>query len=763
MKILIVEDEVIIAKDIEHTLKRDGYDVTGHATSGEKAIELIKETSPDLILMDIKLKGEMDGIETTEIIKNQFDLPVIYLTSYKDEQTLLRAKVTEPYGYIIKPFDRKELKIFIDIAYYKHQTKEKLKESREWFSTTLKSIGEAVIAADSNGFVQFMNPIAENLTGWSETEAHFQSINQVLLIFDDNNENIFNKLYFNINKGKNFKEKQLNLFLLTKRGKTIPIDFSGSPIVNGKNKKLGTVFTFRDISERRRASDKVKESEERFRQLAENIRDVFYVTNLDFNEMFYISPAFEEIWGRSLDELYSSKEIWRNAIFPEDRDFVFDSIKALTKSKGFEIEYRIIRPDRKIKWIRDRVFPIKDKNGTPFRYTGIVEDITDQKIAEEELRKLLYAVQQNPALIIITDPKGNIEYVNPKFTFITGYSLDEVKGQNPRILKSGYTDPEEYKILWKTITAGGEWRGDFYNKKKNGEFYWESALIAPIKNRNDEITHFVAVKEDITDRKKQEEQLILAKEAAEKSDRLKSEFLAQMSHEIRTPLNNILTYASLLKDEIEDKLSPELEPAFRVINRSARRLIRTIDLILNLSKIQTGNFDTNFELIDLDDDVIYELILEFYTRANEKNIKLNYKSTAENKKILGDSYSISQIFVNLIDNAIKYTNSGEINVILYNNSENEVCVDISDSGIGISEKFLPLLFNPFTQEDNSDKNNYEGTGLGLALVKKYAELNNAKILVKSKKSGGTVFTVKFKKFQDNKITKLQDLIIVYFW
>ncbi len=435
MKILIVEDEVIIAKDIEHTLKIDGYDVAGHASSGEKAIELIKETSPDLILMDIKLKGEMDGIETTEIIKDQFDLPVIYLTSYKDEQTLLRAKVTEPYGYIIKPFDRKELKIFIDIAYYKHQTKEKLKESREWFSTTLKSIGEAVIAADSNGFVQFMNPIAEKLTGWSETEAQSKPINDVLLIFNDNNENILNNLYFNINRGKNFKEKQLNLFLMNKKGKTVPIDFSGSPIINGKNKKLGAVFTFRDISERRKASDKIKQSEERFRQLAENIRDVFYVTNLDFNEMFYISPAFEEIWGRSLHELYSSQDIWRNAIFPEDRDFVSDNINNLTKNNGFEIEYRIIRPDRKIKWIRDRVFPIKDQNGIPFRYTGIVEDITDQKIAEEDLRKLSYAVQQNPALIIITDLKGNIEYVNPKFTFITGYSFDEVKGQNPKNAK----------------------------------------------------------------------------------------------------------------------------------------------------------------------------------------------------------------------------------------------------------------------------------------------------------------------------------------
>ncbi len=460
--------------------------------------------------------------------------------------------------------------------------------------------------------------------------------------------------------------------------------------------------------------------------------------------MFYVSPAFEEIWGRSSQELYSLNDVWKNSIFLEDRDFVFDKISKLGNNKGFEIEYRIIRPDRRIRWIRDRVFPIKDKHGIAFRYTGIVEDITEQKIAEEELRKLSYAVQQNPALIVITDPKGNIEYVNSKFTNVTGYSLTEVKGKNPKILKSGFTKPEEYKILWKTITAGGEWRGDFYNKKKNGEFYWESALISPIKNRNDEITHFVAVKEDITERKKQEEQLVIAKEEAEKSDRLKSEFLAQMSHEIRTPLNNILTYASLLKEEMESKLPPELEPSFRVINSSALRLIRTIDLILNLSKIQTGNFETYFEKIDLDQDILYEIILEFYTRASEKNVKLNYKVTAKSKNIFGDNYSIGQIFVNLIDNAIKYTNKGEIRVILYNNIHDEVCVDIVDSGIGISREFLPVLFNPFTQEDNNDRKNYEGTGLGLALVKKYVELNNARIEVKSKKDEGTTFTIIFK-------------------
>ena len=238
--------------------------------------------------------------------------------------------------------------------------------------------------------------------------------------------------------------------------------------------------------------------------------------------------------------------------------------------------------------------------------------------------------------------------------------------------------------------------------------------------------------------------MIIAKEEAEKSDRLKSEFLAQMSHEIRTPLNNILTYASLLKEELETKLPPELEPSFRVINSSALRLLRTIDLILNLSKIQTGNFDTYFEIIDLDRDILYEIILEFYTRANEKNIKLNYEVITDYKKIFGDNYSIGQIFVNLIDNAIKYTNKGEIKIVLYNNNENEVCIDVMDSGMGISEEFLPVLFDPFTQEDNSDRRNYEGTGLGLALVKKYVEINNAKIEVKSRKDKGTTFTIIFK-------------------
>ena len=260
---------------------------------------------------------------------------------------------------------------------------------------------------------------------------------------------------------------------------------------------------------------------------------------------------------------------------------------------------------------------------------------------------------------------------------------------------------------------------------------------------NREIAHFLFVQMDITERKLQEEQIIIAKETAEKSDRLKTEFLAQMSHEIRTPLNNILTYTSVLKEEFEEKLPEGLESAFKVIDTSAQRLIRTIELILSLSRIQTGNFETTFEHLDLDSDIIEDISLEFYSRAKEKNISLVYENRAEYSQIVCDKYSTGQIFVNLIDNAIKYSKKGEIKISMYNKENNKLCVEVKDSGIGISEKYLPDLFNPFSQEDMGITRHFEGTGLGLALVKKYVELNGADIEVTSKKGEGTKFTVTF--------------------
>jgi CheY-like chemotaxis protein len=170
-QILVVEDENIVAKDIQNRLKNMGYQAPAICASGEDAIDKVAQLHPDLVLMDIMLKGQIDGIQAAERIRSLFNIPVIYLTAYSDESTLERAKISEPFGYLLKPFEERELHTTIEMALYKHRMEKKLKESEQWLSTTLKSIGDAVIATDRNGRIAFMNPVAENLTGWTQSDA----------------------------------------------------------------------------------------------------------------------------------------------------------------------------------------------------------------------------------------------------------------------------------------------------------------------------------------------------------------------------------------------------------------------------------------------------------------------------------------------------------------------------------------------------------------------------------------------------------------
>ncbi len=383
-------------------------------------------------------------------------------------------------------------------------------------------------------------------------------------------------------------------------------------------------------------------------------------------------------------------------------------------------------------------------------YTLIKKYAVEQKETEENLhevedqvRKLSRAVEQNPSTIVITDLNGRIEYVNPKFTESTGYTFQEIKGKNPSVLKSGTQPGDFYKELWDTITSGNEWRGEFHNKKKDGTLYWESASISSIKNNNGVMTHFLAIKEDITEKKIIEQELIKAKEKAEESDKLKSEFLAQMSHEIRTPLNVILSYNSFLRDELTDHLDQEQVNAFSAVNSAGKRLFRTIDLILNMAELQTGNIDVRLSDINIY-YILKGLTREFEHAASEKNLVINCLIDCKTEPIvLSDEYIISEVFQNLIDNAIKYTIEGQIDVKVYMDENDKFFVSIKDTGIGISEEYIDKIFLPFSQEESGYSRKYEGNGLGLALVKNYLKLINADIRVESEKGEGSNFIVNF--------------------
>ena len=345
-----------------------------------------------------------------------------------------------------------------------------------------------------------------------------------------------------------------------------------------------------------------------------------------------------------------------------------------------------------------------------------------------------------PIGIFRSDIDGNIFSANSALaSFLGASSVDEVLNLN--LKKDIFFDSEEgSKIFsrYKPVTEGIDLELKW--KRKNGSPVWVELNAHTVKDPSGKTLCYQGFVRDISISKIQKEQLIQAKEEAENSDRLKTEFLTQVSHEIKTPLNNIITYTSILKEEFEDKIPTGFENAFKVIDTSSERLIRTIDLILNLSKIQTGNFETNFSKFDIEKDLLEDLTLEFYSRAKMKNLELKYKNAATKTKVFADQYSLEQIFSNLIDNAIKYTSEGEIDITLKNEG-NKICITVCDSGIGISKDYLPKLFNPFTQEEGGINRRYDGTGLGLALVKKYAEINNAEIRVKSSKGRGTKFTI----------------------
>lgn len=226
-QILIVEDESIVAEDIRRTLQSLGYNVPYVVSSGEEAIKKVKENSPDLVLMDIMLKGEMDGIEAAGQIRSHFNIPVVYLTAYSDDKILERAKITEPFGYIIKPFKERELQINIEIALYEHKMEKKLKESKEWYFTTLKSISDGVIATDPKGRVLFLNPAAQSMIGWEQEEATGKPLKDVFNIISERTE------------------KANQTVLIAQDGTRMHIGTTSDAIKDDKGNIMGIVVVFR--------------------------------------------------------------------------------------------------------------------------------------------------------------------------------------------------------------------------------------------------------------------------------------------------------------------------------------------------------------------------------------------------------------------------------------------------------------------------------------------------------------------------------------
>lgn len=255
-QIMVVEDEGIVALSLQTRLKSFGYEVPVVVASGEEAVRVVRIIQPDLILMDIRLDGVMDGVEAAARIRSYVDIPIIYLSANSDENTLQRAKMTEPYGYLLKPFEEQELHTTIETALYKHQMERKLRESQQWLATTLHSIGEGIIATDAQGCIKMMNPVAEALTGWPEAEALGQDLFRVFNIVYEQRETLTNDLVMSAKQDVSLSSQT---FLIARDGKHKPIDHNVAPIRAGEGNVIGTVVVFQDITPRTHAEEQQKE------------------------------------------------------------------------------------------------------------------------------------------------------------------------------------------------------------------------------------------------------------------------------------------------------------------------------------------------------------------------------------------------------------------------------------------------------------------------------------------------------------------------
>jgi len=257
IRILIVEDEGLIARDIENMVRQAGYEICAVAGTGEEAVEKAETTHPDLILMDIILGGEMDGVEAAEKIRDQFSLPIIYLTAHTDENTLQRAKLTEPVGYTLKPVEQKELMTVIEMALYKHQMEIKLKERQAWLTTILQSIGEGVIATDKFGNITFMNPIAEKLTGWNQPESIGKPLTSVLHLMDEDTGKLVRLGIPELLANTASNPVKGNVQIVNYIEKT-PIELTSTSIRDEKENTCGLVLVLHDLTERKRYEEKLR-------------------------------------------------------------------------------------------------------------------------------------------------------------------------------------------------------------------------------------------------------------------------------------------------------------------------------------------------------------------------------------------------------------------------------------------------------------------------------------------------------------------------
>ncbi|MHC1754643.1 MAG: PAS domain S-box protein [Methanosarcina sp.] len=726
-KILIVDDERDQVELLCLQLEDEYLPIPAY--TGKEAIELVNAELPDLILLDLMLP-ECDGYEICNTLKSDPGsrfIPIIIISGFFEKPNKIKATQCGADDFIHKPIDRFELKTRIKSLIRTKKNYEALQESENRYKQLFNNSPAVTLLVDPLNYriVDANNP-ACIYYGYTYEEMTTKKINDINMFSQERNREISQQV---------FSEKKGHFYSCHKlaSGEIRYVEMYINTI-NIRDKEL--LFTnVYDVTASKKTERELAESEEKFKQVVELSIDGIII-GTDNGKIADCNGAACEIFGYDKEEMLDLKVA--DLLYEDFTGGTPEIItgKATTEDKAVE------RINKK----KDgTLFPAEIatrilKLGNEERLIVYVWDITERKKAEKALKSseenFRNLVNNTLDGILILDFEGRVLAANAAVGKMFDLDLEEVTGTS--IAK--YLAPESIPVAIQDQINVLNDRGGYLSVYKavssRGEPLWIEGLGTKIIYQNQPAN--IVVIRDITVRKKVEEALINAKTAAETANRTQSEFLTNMSHELKTPLNSIIGFSDLLKEGIAGSLNEKQSRYVQFISSSGKNLLEIINDILDLSKAEAGDEDLNIEEFYINES-INKVISIILPQTHEKNIKLNYNSENVKLWIAADESKFQQIMNNLLSNAIKFTPAGGSIDVTLKQERDLVTITVKDTGIGIAEDSLEKIFRPFIQIDSSLSRTFEGTGLGLTLVKKYVEMHGGNIYVESKIGEGSSF------------------------
>jgi PAS domain S-box-containing protein len=626
---------------------------------------------------------------------------------------------------------------YLEVERQRTEAEAALRESEDKFKYVFEHSPSGKFITLPSGAV-FVNRALCDMLGY--TKAELETCNWQDIVHPDDVE-MAKELLEPVLAGRREKVR-FDARFLHKKGVAVWADVSTSMRRDAVGEPLHFITTVNDITERIRAEAALRASTEQLAAamdqalLAHWEKDAATAT-YTFNDRFYAlygTTAEREGGYRMPEEAYA-----REFMLPEERHIVTDNAALLSAGVVTEtqVEHRIRRRDGKLRHMFVRITTVRDASGRIVGTRGVNQDITERKLAEEELRKLSRIIEQAPLSVVITDLSGAIEYVNPRFCTVTGYTPEEVLGRNPRMLQSGQTASEVYRDMWQKITHDEIWSGGLCNRKKNGELYVEMAVIAPVVDKNGRATHYVGLKDDITAQRRFAEEIEAKLRKEQEISEMKTRFISMISHEFRTPLTAAMASAELLHNHF-DRLAPaKREELFGRIHSSVLRLTEMLDEILTLNRVDTGHSKVQLEPADLPsllNDAIDEIRL-----SDHDAHRFEFIANGDQGSFITDANLLRHIVSNLLSNAARYSPAGTAITIRTEADSQGIKLSVADRGIGIPEADRERIFESF--ERGSNVGAAKGTGLGLNIVKRMTELLGGSISVDSVEGGGSRFAL----------------------